>query len=94
MTRRFTVQAKGREVECLEVDRRMYANNKGFSSGLAKGLPHGDNYYLRHHKDKRQDDMFLFLRHDEAVVIIELLAGSLWSRDILTRFERKRCSKK
>ena len=84
--KRFTATVQGRKVECLEVEYRKYANGL-FSSGLAKGLPYGDNYYIRN-EVKGKEPWFLFLRHDEALTLIELAAAALWAKDNLKRLKK------
>ncbi len=91
MRGRFQLKIGKCTADCIIVGKRAYANGV-FSSGLVRGLPHGDNYYLRIEKDgmfmESEGPFTLFLRKDEMAALIELAALALWTNDILERSKK------
>ena len=69
----------GEPIELRETGSQPYIDCK-FSSGLIIGHSH-DTLYLRLERDGA-DEFVLYLRPDEALAIIWLLSGALWSQEL------------
>ena len=67
-----------------EVARQEYGGNRCiFSAGIVEGRE-PDTIYLKIEKDEGEPATTIFLRADEAMCIIWLLAGALWSENLST----------
>jgi hypothetical protein len=71
----------GRKAECWEADRQEYSDTI-LSAGLVEGIP-PDSIFLRLHRGLSEEPTYIFLRPDEALSVINLLSGALWSKSIL-----------
>jgi len=67
-------------IRCEEIISQPYAN-AAFSAGLVKGIE-PDTLYLQFSRDG-EEPWTVFLRPDEALAIVWVLSGSLWSKSMM-----------
>ncbi len=64
----------------LEETGRQSYTDTAFSAGLVRGHEH-DTIYLK--LERAADPLTLLLRRDEALAVIWLLGGALWSEEVI-----------
>jgi hypothetical protein len=69
----------GRIAHCWQAAEQGYLDMT-ISSGLVEGIE-PDNYYLKFDRDG-EEPTTLFLREDEALAVLFVLSGALWSTSI------------
>ena len=77
---KFDIRVNGRKGKFWRAVVQEYMNCE-FSAGLIKGLE-PDTIYLRLDKDGLQPTTII-LRPDEAMAIIHVLSGALWSNEMM-----------
>lgn len=69
----------GRMASCAEVSSQPYADCE-FSAGVVDGIP-PDVIYLRMERDD-EDPTTFFFRPDEALAVLHVLSGALWTNEM------------
>jgi hypothetical protein len=84
---KFSITVNEQRANFWRAAHQAYTNCE-FSSGLIRGIE-PDTIYLRFDKDGQKSTTFM-LRPDEALAVIHVLSGALWSDEIFTMTEKKK----